>query len=317
MSALPETNLPTNRSSVSTKAASRMSDEDNRMGFVRCKLPWIAGAAAFALFLITLNQWVNLRSLPVAAKIASWEWGLPLQGPLFYLVTLPLKWFPAAVQPLAMNVFTAICAALTLVLLGRSVALLPHDRTHEQRQRERSDYSLLSNNLAWVPVVFAVFVCALELTFWENATAITAEMFDLLVFAYLIRCLLEYRITLEDRWLSKMAFVYGLGVTNNFALIAYFPLFLGALVWIRGIRFFDPAFLVQMAVLGMIGLLLYLLLPSLWVIRHEGDYSLFQVLRTNWASQKAFLVDTPQLRSRVLLLSLTSLLPVILMGIHW
>ncbi len=294
-----------------------MSDEDNRMGFVRCKLPWIAGAAAFALFLITLNHWVNLRSLPIAAKIAGWEWGLPIQAPLFFLVTLPLRWFPASIQPFAMNVFTALCATLTLVLLARSVALLPHDRTHEQRQRERSDYSLLSNRLAWVPVVFAVLVCALELTFWENATAITGEMFDLLIFAYVIRCLLEYRITLEDRWLAKMAFVYGLGVTNNYALIAYFPLFLGALIWIRGIRFFDPGFLVQMAVLGMIGLLLYLLLPALWVIRHEGDYSLFQILRTNWANQKGFLVDMPMLRSRVLLLSLTSVLPVILMGIRW
>lgn len=294
-----------------------MSDEDNRIGFVRCKLPWIAGAGVFALFLLTLNHWVNLRSLPTAAKVAGWEWGLPIQQPLFYLVTLPLKLFPASILPLAMNLFTALCAALTLVLLGRSVALLPHDRTHEQRQRERSDYSLLSNSLAWVPVIFAVFVCALELTFWENATAMTGEMFDLLVFAYLVRCLLEYRITLEDRWLARMAFVYGLGVTNNFALIAYFPLFLGALIWIRGIRFFDPGFLVQMAVLGLIGLLLYLLLPSLWVIRHEGDYSIFQVLRSNWAGQKAFLVNTPQLRSRVLLLSLTSVLPVILMGIRW
>src|SRR5437868_1742766 len=116
MSALSETNLPTDGGSVSTRRASRMSDEDDRMGFVRCKLPWIAGGAAFALFLITLNQWVNLRSLPTAAKIAGWEWGLPLQGPLLYLVTLPLKWFPAAIQPVAMNVFTAICAALTLVL---------------------------------------------------------------------------------------------------------------------------------------------------------------------------------------------------------
>src|SRR5262249_9741942 len=80
--------------------------------------------------------------------------------------------------------------------------------------------------------------------------------------------------------------------------------------------FFDPGFLVQMAVLGLIGLLLYLLLPALWVMRHEGDYSLFQILRSNWADQKRFLM-APQLRSRVLLLSLTSVLPVILMGIRW
>jgi tetratricopeptide (TPR) repeat protein len=294
-----------------------MSDDENRMGFVRCKLPWIAGAGALLLFLVTLNHWVSLRSLPSAAKVAGWEWGLPLQAPLFYLVTYPIRWFPASVQALAMNGFTAICAALTLVLLARSVALLPHDRTHEQRLRERSDYSLLSNSLAWVPIILAVSVCALQLTFWEHATAITGEMFDLLIFAYVIRCLLEYRITLEDRWLAKMALLYGLGVTNNWALIAFFPLFLGALIWIRGIRFFEPAFLIQMVLLGFLGLLLYFFLPVLWMFKHEGDYSLFQILRANWASQKGFLADTPVLRNRVFLLSLTSVLPVFLMGIHW
>src|SRR5207245_2952744 len=118
----------------------------------------------------------------------------------------------------------------------------------------------------------------------------TGEMFDLLIFSCLVRCLLEYRLTLEDRWLAKMAFLYGLGVTNNWALIAFFPLFLGALIWIRGIRFFEPAFLVQMVVLGFVGLLMYLFLPILWLIKHEGDYSLFQILRANWASQKVYLV---------------------------
>ncbi len=294
-----------------------MSEDENGMGFVRSRLPWIAGAGALILFLTTLNQWINLRSLPTAAKLAGWEWGLPLQAPLFYLVTLPLTWFPSGSMAYVMNAFTALCAALTLVLLGRSVALLPHDRTHEQRLRERSDFSLLSIPLAWVPIVFAVFVCACQLTFWENATAITGEMFDLLIFAYVTRCLLEYRVSGEDRWLAKLAFVYGLGVTNNWALIAFFPLFVGALIWIRGIRFFEPPFLVQMAVLGMLGLLLYLLLPALWVFKHEGDYSLFQVLRANWAGQKVFLANIPVLRSRVLLLSLTSILPIVLMGIRW
>src|SRR5688572_30041156 len=215
MPASPETNLPTHGTSVSTKGASRMSDEENPSGFVRSKLPWIAGVGGLILFLVTLNQWVNLRSLPVAAKVAGWEWGLPVQAPLFYLVTYPIRLFPAGIQALALNVFTALCGAFVLILLARSVALLPHDRTHEQRLRERSDYSLLSIRLSWVPIVLAVTTCALQLTFWEHATAMTGEIFDLLIFAYLIRCLLEYRVSMEERWLSKLALVYGLGVTNN------------------------------------------------------------------------------------------------------
>src|SRR5690242_11895385 len=116
MPSTPETNLPSNGASVSTRAASRMSDEENPSGFVRGKLPWIAGVVSVIVFLLTLNQWVNLRSLPVAAKVAGWEWGLPVQAPLFYIVTLPLRYFPAGIQAISMNIFAAVCAGLTLVL---------------------------------------------------------------------------------------------------------------------------------------------------------------------------------------------------------
>ena len=71
---------------------------------------------------------------------------------------------------LALNLFSAACGVLTLALLARSVALLPHDRTDEQRRREHSDYSTLSIPLAWVPPVLAVTCCGLQLTFWEHST---------------------------------------------------------------------------------------------------------------------------------------------------
>ena len=46
--------------------------------------------------------------------------------------------------PVALNLFSAVCAALTLGLLARSVAILPHDRTDAQREREHSDFSFLT-----------------------------------------------------------------------------------------------------------------------------------------------------------------------------
>ena len=73
---------------------------------------------------------------------------------------------------------------MTLALLARSVALLPHDRTQPQRQLEHDEFSLLSIRAAWVPPLLAVFACGLQLTFWENATVASSEIFDLLVFAY-------------------------------------------------------------------------------------------------------------------------------------
>ena len=122
---------------------------------------------------LTLNRWVSLLNLAAVAKISGWTWQPELSNPLSFLVTYPFRWLPAAQIPLALNVFSAVCAALTLGLLARSVALLPHDRTDAQRRRERSDFSFLTIGSAWLPPVLAVAVCGLQLTFWEHATNFT------------------------------------------------------------------------------------------------------------------------------------------------
>src|SRR6476659_9039479 len=115
-----------------------------RLSFVQTTLPWVVAGVALLLYVVTANRWVTLESLPFVAKVAGWDWTLPYQNPLFFLLTYPLRWFPAGIQPLALNLFAGVCAALALGLLARSVALLPHDRTHEQRLRERSEFSLLT-----------------------------------------------------------------------------------------------------------------------------------------------------------------------------
>jgi tetratricopeptide (TPR) repeat protein len=288
-----------------------------RLSFIQAGLPWVVAAVGFLLYAVTLNRWVTLDSLPYVAKVTGWDWTLPYQTPLFFLLTYPFRWLPPGWQPVSLNVFSAACSALTLALLARSVALLPHDRTHEQRQRERSEFSLLSIPGAWLPPVLAVFVCGLELTFWEHSTAATNESLDLLVFAYVIRCLMEFRISQNESWLTRMSFVYGLGVTNNFALIGFFPCVLLAVLWIKGLSFFEFRFFIRMLAFGLVGLLLYFLLPLVWANSDNPAVSFGQALRAHLAGQKAVLFDAPQLRTRALLLSLTSILPLLIIGIRW
>lgn len=294
-----------------------MQNHRARLSFTQSGLPWAVAAGALLLYLVTLNRWVTLDSLPYVAKVTGWDWTLPYQTPLFYLLTYPIRWLPASWQPFTLNLFTAICAALTLALLVRSVALLPHDRTHEQRLRERSEFSLLSIRAAWVPPLLAALVCGLELTFWEHSTAATNEALDLLVFAYVIRCLLEYRVDPRESWLTRMSFVYGLGITNNFAMIGFFPAVLIAVLWIRGWSFFDFNFLARMFVFGLLGLSLYLVLPTIWAMSDHPTVSFWQALRSNLVTQKMSLWDMPGLRSRALILCVTSLVPVLIIGIRW
>jgi len=120
----------------------------------------------------------------------------------------PFRWLPLSAIPLALNLFAALCAFLTLTLLARSVVLLPHDRTDGQRENEPDRFGILSIRSAWLPPVLAVMVCGLQMTFWENATAFSGEMLNVLVFAYVIRCLLEYRVDEGRPWLYRAAFAY-------------------------------------------------------------------------------------------------------------
>ena len=155
----------------------------------------------------------------------------------------------------------AICAAVTLGLLARSVALLPHDRTELERQREKSDFSFLTGWQAWFPPVVAVLFAGFQLSFWQHATSYSGETFQLLVFAIIVWLLLEHRLDEQEWRLVVAALIYGAGLTDNWALVAFFPLFITALVWLRGVEFFNLQFLVRIALAGLAGMLFFCCRP--------------------------------------------------------
>src|SRR6185436_1660623 len=159
-----------------------------------------------------INRWVSLLNIDTVARHAGWMWGPELYHPLVYLVMFPIRWFPQNLVAPAINLLSAGFAALTLGLLARCVTLLPHDRTEDQRQRERSKSALLSIRAAWIPPVLAVVVCGLQLNFWEGATGGSIEMLDMLLLAYVTYCLLEFRISRNEWQLMRAALVCGIGM---------------------------------------------------------------------------------------------------------
>jgi tetratricopeptide (TPR) repeat protein len=288
-------------------------------------LPWLVAAGALAVYLGTINRWVSLDSLPQVAKLSGWTWQPELHGPAYWLVTYPLRWLPLKTIPLALNVFSAVCAALCLALLARSVALLPHDRTLEQREKEPSNSACLSMPTAWLPPLLAALVCGLQLTFWEHATAGSSqfytngsnEMFDLLLFAYVIRCLLEFRVDHGESWLIRAAFVYGVGMTNNWAMIGFFPLFLAALVWLKGLSFFNARFLVGLGMSLLVGLSLYLLLPLVQSLSDNALMPFWPALKVNLNTQRSILHQLFQVRGQLWVLCLFSIVPIFIISIRW
>jgi tetratricopeptide (TPR) repeat protein len=287
----------------------------NPFGFAQRHLPWVIGMAFLIVYGLTLSRGISYQGLPTLARAAGWDWNLFYHQPLQFLVMYPVRWLPAAWQVAGLNVFSAVCSVLTLALLARSVAILPYDRTRDERQLERNEFSFLSIRGAWLPPVFAAAVCGLQLTFWEHSIMATTEAIDLLLFAYCTRCLLEYRLDQRNSWLYRMAFVLGLAITSDFAMIGFLPAFLAVLIWIKGRHFFNVRFIATMVALGAVGLLLYLMLPAINSRSPLNDQSFWDSLKLNIGYQKSQLSNFP--RYIILWLALTSLVPVTFIGIKW
>ena len=285
------------------------------LGFVQRALPWLLAAGALLVYCLTLARWITIPGLGPLAQATGWDWHPVLHQPLHFLVTYPCRWLPPNLQIVGLNLLSAVCATLTLALLARSVALLPQDRTRDQRQAARGEESILKIPAAWLPPVLAVLVCGLQLTFWEHAVVWTGEAFDLLLFAYVIRCLLEFRIDPRDLWLLRMGVVYGLAMTDNFAMIAFLPALGIALVWLKGVTFFQWRFCLKMFFCLLAGWSAYLLLPLLYSSSYMLDQSFWDLLRVNLGFQKYSIVSFR--RVIILMLSFTSLLPVLFIGIKW
>ncbi|MBT6790525.1 MAG: DUF2723 domain-containing protein, partial [Verrucomicrobia bacterium] len=294
-----------------------MTDNSNPLkSFAATRLPWAVALGSLVLYLTTLHSWISFASLPAVSDVGGWNDLSQSVAPLLYLLTLPLKLLPASMVPMAMNVLAAVFGALTLAMLARSVVLLPHDRTKEQRQREQSAHSLLSLRSNWMPALFAAMVCGLQLSFWQHATAGTGEMLNVLLFAFVIRCLLEYRIGHKTRWLTRAVLVYAMGITNNWGMVGFLPLFCVALLWTARMQLFREGVPLKLALNALVGLSLYLLLPVVAVLSGSGE-NFLDVLMANLGLQKSFLGSLFSQRLMVLVMASTAILPLLLVSIRW
>lgn len=293
--------------------------QDPRKYFSIRYLPWLLGGAMLGVFLLTLNPWVSLLNLSWVAVVSGWTWQPQLRNPLLSLVLVPFHLVPAGKVPVLLNVFSAVCAAATLGLLARCVALLPHDRLETERRRERSDFALLTGPLAVFPPIFTVALLGLQLTFWQHATNFTSESFELLLFVAILWQLLEYRLDEVPRRLYLAAFACGAGIAENWAFFGYFPLFVTAIIWLRGADFFHPRFLARLLWSGLGGVAILLLLPLAAVISGKYSINLWEALRPglgmHWYLCR-LLVNSAAWR-QLGMVSFATLLPVLVLSIRW
>ncbi len=282
-------------------------------------MPWVLGVLMLVIYLITLNHWVTLANLLPVAKISGFGWQPENYNPVLYLITLPFRLLPVATIPLGLNLFSAVCAAITLMLLARSVAILPHDRTQAQRLREKSDFAFLTIKSAWFPPLLAVLMLGLQFGFWENATSFTGDMPSLLMFACVIWLLLEYRLDERAGRLTLAALIYGAGMAENWAMIGFFPIFIAALIWLRRGEFFRISFLSRMLLAGLAGLSLLFLLPLVGRMTDDIPLNFWQrlkpALQLDWSVIHQ--ISDSGVRHNLMLMAITTFMPILVMAIRW
>lgn len=280
-------------------------------------LPWGIGGGALLFYLLTLCHWISLNSLGTVSRVAGWHWQPELGHPLTLAVFAPFKLLPATWLPLALNLVTAATAALVLVQIARSVAILRHDVVSPDPMRQRTaETPLLAGPHAWLPPALAVLAGGLQIGFWEHATSASGEMLSLLCFAAAWRCVLEYRLEPKPSWLARATFLYTLGMTDNWLLLGYLPVFGAGIIWARGYgQCLDPRFLLRLALAAALGLSLYLLLPALLTATAPDHYAFWPVLKAQWSGQKQALLVFRTQAAR--LLALSAVLPFLLLAVRW
>lgn len=144
----------------------------------------------------------------------------PVWGVLIRLLAL----LPLPNLAVSLNLFSALCAALSVGLLFRLTSSIPHDKTPEE---SRASFSATRAQL--LSGIAAALFFAFSIPFWTVATRahyLTFEALFILSCTWLFFNVWTWK---SRRALYAFAFLYGLGMVQSAAFILASPIFLVAL----------------------------------------------------------------------------------------
>src|SRR5207248_1200414 len=73
----------------------------------------------------------------------------------------------------------------------------------------------------------------------------------------------------------------GASLAENWATVGFFPIFLAAIISVRGRNFFNLVFIRRMLLCGLAGTLLYLLLPIIATMSPDSPLTFWVTLKSN------------------------------------
>ncbi len=246
----------------------------NWNGFLK-RLPVQVALVFMVLYLATLSGGVTLSSVGLTAKLAGWDPQPMAAQPLFWLLTLPMRCLPAGWIAPALNCFSALCAAITLGLLAASLELAVWDHP----------LTLLTGWRARLPLLVGAVICGLEFNYWQAATQATGEALQVLLLAAALWNLFQYNKTRKLRWLRRAAFIWGLGLVENWMMLLTLPVFVVWIFWLGKRRLIRLEHLSGLFWAGLAGFSLFALLPT---VNGLWPHSTLSLKGEWWAALKNF-----------------------------
>jgi hypothetical protein len=212
----------------------------------------LAGLLSFLVYLQTLAPTITWRnegddSGDLAAAVAVGGVPHPPGYPTYLLLGSAFNLLPFGDTAYRLNLLSATCAALTIVVLGLTL--------FKTLSRAGSEVGLEGGRLAYICALAASLTLAFSALFWSQA--VIAEVYTLNTFfaALLLYGTLQLQPA-NERWLfPALAGLLGLSLGNHLSILCLVPLLLGIKIswsWPR---------LVTAGLAFVIGLSIYLIIP--------------------------------------------------------
>ncbi len=163
-----------------------------------------------------------------------------LLGKLFTLL-------PLSSVAYRMNLFTALCGALTVPLTYLIILQLSSKK--------------LSSLAAQVPAILGAATFAVSANFWQHSTFTNAHTLTATLAALALFLLLAWDKSGDDRWLYAFALTCGLSLTHHPLLLISFPAFAAFILLVKRQLLISPRKLATFGLLFLLGLSVYLYYP--------------------------------------------------------
>jgi len=222
-----------------------ISDTDTRKkSWIERCLGMLIGLVSMAVFVLTVSPGAypgeSARSIALALGLFP---HVPAEHPVWRMIARAVAEFPFLTLPLRLNLFSALCGALTVALLFRLTCralfeIIRADSLAETHfyvtdEAESAEQATAPNRthlkaFALQGGITASLALAFGAPFWAASVGAHPETFDMLLFTLMSLCLMSYIKRGTDIGLLLTSFLLGLGLTEYalFALSAPVVLYL-------------------------------------------------------------------------------------------